>query len=265
MIRKLLVDHIKNNVSDNEIAVLLSGGVDSISCAIAAHDVGKVVNSYSFQLSDNPSYDFAKGKEVSEIMGWNFTGVSVPTNDLENDWFRLRALGAKKKTHYECMWPFLYVYPKIQEKYVITGWGADGFHCVSRKGMQHWRYPKEKFDQFRDDYFLPEKTAGLKWHLTIADKYDKVMVNPYLDERVKDYFYQFTWNELNKPKQKQHIRDAFPELNRFGSIKSHLNLQLASGVDKVFETLLNNPEINFKKRKRMMDVCRDWSNGVLPI
>jgi hypothetical protein len=29
--------------------------------------------------------------------------------------------------------------------------------------------------------------------------------------------------------------------------------------------LLNNPEINFNNRKRMMDISRDWSNGVLPI
>ena len=91
------------------------------------------------------------------------------------------------------------------------------------------------------------------------------MVNPYLDERVKDYFYQFTWDELNKPKQKQHIRDAFPELKKFGNIKPHLNLQLASGVDKVSETLLNSPEINFRNRKRIMDVCKDWSHGVLPV
>ena len=114
MIKSLLTDHIKDNVPDSEVAVLLSGGVDSISCAIAAHDVGKIVNSYSFELFNNTSYDHFKAKEVSEIMGWNFTGVSVPTNDLENDWFRLRDLGAKNKTHYECMWPFLYVYPKIK-------------------------------------------------------------------------------------------------------------------------------------------------------
>ena len=264
MIKGLLIDHIRDNAPDNEIAVLLSGGVDSISCALAAHDAGKIINTYSFFVNE-PSYDYFKAKEISEIIGWNFTGVSVPTNDLENDWFRLRDLGAKKKTHYECMWPFLYVYPKIQEKYVITGWGADGYHGVSKKAVMHYKHPKEKFDQFRDDYFLPEKTAGLKWHLTIADKYDKVMVNPYLNEKVKDYFYQFTWDELNKPKQKQHIRDAFPELKKFGNIKPHLNLQLASGVDKVFETLLNSPEINFRNRKRIMDVCKDWSHGVLPV
>ena len=158
MIKSLLTDHIKDNVPDNSAAILLSGGIDSLSCAIAAHNIGKIVNSYSFFVNE-PSYDYFKSKEVSEIMGWNFTGVSVPTNDLENDWFRLRALGAKKKTHYECMWPFLYVYPKIKETYVLTGWGADGYHGVSKKAVMHYKHPKEKFDQFRDDYFLPEKTA----------------------------------------------------------------------------------------------------------
>ena len=85
-----------------------------------------------------------------------------------------------------------------------------------------------------------------------------------LNEKVKDYFYQFTWDELNKPKQKQHIRDAFPELDKF-KIKPHLNLQLASGIDKVFEGLLNNNKINFRNRKRVMDMCRDWSKGVLNV
>ena len=40
MIGKLLADHIKNNVPDSEIAVLLSGGVDSLSVAFAAADLG---------------------------------------------------------------------------------------------------------------------------------------------------------------------------------------------------------------------------------
>ena len=142
MIKNLLLDHIRDKAPDNEIAVLLSGGADSISCALAAHDVGKIINSYSFHLDTHETYDFHKAKEISEIMGWNFIGVSVPTNNLENDWFRLVGLGCKKKTHFECVWPFLYVYPKIIEKYVLTGWGADGYHGVSKKAVMHYKHPK---------------------------------------------------------------------------------------------------------------------------
>ena len=38
-----------------------------------------------------------------------------------------------------------------------------------------------------------------------------------------------------------------------------LNLQLASGVDDVFLTLLDNKKINFNNRQRIMDICRDWN------
>ena len=68
-----------------------------------------------------------------------------------------------------------------------------------------------------------------------------------------------------KPKQKYFVRKDFTELKKLGTIKSHQNLHLNAGIDKLFEKLLNNPEINFKNRKRMMDVSKDWSTGVLPI
>ena len=66
MIRKLLEDHIKNNVPDNEIAVLLSGGVDSISVALSAHYAGKEVHGYSFHLDTHESYDFKKARELNK-------------------------------------------------------------------------------------------------------------------------------------------------------------------------------------------------------
>ena len=66
------------------------------------------------------------------------------------------------------------------------------------------------------------------------------------------------YNQLNENEQKGYVRKAFTKLKMFGKIKPHTNLHLGSGIDKLFETLLNNDEINKKGRKRMMDVCRDW-------
>ena len=66
-----------------------------------------------------------------------------------------------------------------------------------------------------------------------------------------------SWKELNKPRQKEPVRADFPELEEFGRIKQHQNLHLNAGVDKLFSQLIDNPEINFNKRERMMDVCRD--------
>ena len=48
MIKDLLINHIRDNVPDSRVAVLLSGGVDSISVGLAAQRAGKEVHAYSF-------------------------------------------------------------------------------------------------------------------------------------------------------------------------------------------------------------------------
>jgi asparagine synthetase B (glutamine-hydrolysing) len=254
--------------------VLLSGGVDSLSVALAAHNVGIKVIAYSFHLEGNESYDFKTAQKFSEQMGWTFKPTIVPTDNLEEDWHTLVKMGCKKKTHFECVFPFLYVYPNITEEYVLTGWGADGYFGTSKKAQMRYgseegnrRYkeyfkknPKniKTFDEARDIYFLPDNSAGLKWHNKVVEMYNKKHITPYLHPTVKEYFYQFNWKELNKPVQKHHIRRAFTELENFGIIRPHTNLHLGAGINVLFETLLNNSEINFRGRKRVMDVCRDW-------
>ena len=257
MIDKLICENISNNVLDDDVAVLLSGGVDSISVALAAQSLGKNIHAYSFYLDNYENYDYNKAYEISKVHGWKFTGIVIDTSKLEEDWYRLVELGCKKKTHYECVYPFMYVYPKIKEKYVLSGWAADGYFGVSKKALINYKHTKEKFDEFRDNYFLPENQAGYLWHKKISDKYDKIFITPYLTKKVRDYFYSMDWYELNEPYQKHHVRTA---VNIDKDVKKHLNLQLESGVNVLFETLLNNRKINFKNRNRMLDVYSDWKN-----
>ena len=186
MIKQLLETQIKNQIPTKKCAVLLSGGVDSLSVALAAHNVGKEVIAYSFHLEGNESYDFKTAQKFSEQMGWTFKSTAVPTDNLEEDWHTLVKLECKKKTHFECVFPFLYVYPNITEEYILTGWGADGYFGVSKKAQM--RYGSEKgnkrykdffkntphniktFDEARDIYFLPDNSAGLKWHNKLFKK-----------------------------------------------------------------------------------------------
>ena len=118
MIRDLLINAI--HIETPHCALLLSGGVDSISAGLAAHYAGKKVHAYSFRLDMHNSYDIQKAEEVAKYMDWEFTPIVVPTDNLEQDWITLANLGCKKKTHFECVFPFLYVYPHIIEKYVVT-------------------------------------------------------------------------------------------------------------------------------------------------
>lgn len=258
MIDKLLENEIRQASSSDKVAVLLSGGVDSISVAFAAQRLGKRIHAYSFCLDTHESYDYAKAKEISQICDWEFTGVKVPTNNLVQDFHRLVELDCRKKTHFECVYPFLYVYPEIEETEVLSGWAADGYYGISKKAMIHFKHTQELFDKFRDDYFAPDMCAGYKWHKKVADMHSKKFITPYLTDSVKHFFYSMSWNDLNRPYQKHHIRDAFDEFKLIGKVKNHLNLQINGGIIPLFETLIDNKDINFKNRKRVMDICRDW-------
>ena len=218
LIKDLLVDHIKNNVPDSEIAVLLSGGVDSVSVGLAAESAGKEVHAYSFYLNGAPSYDFIKAAEVAHKRNWNFTPIVVPTENLIEDWHRLVELNCRKKTHFECVFPFLYVYPEIEENYVLTGWGADGYFGPSKKAMMRYSSYKKKrnyvkycqdhnqkrlnWNEFRLAY-LDGDCAGLKEHTNLATKHNKIHVTPYLDADIRKLLMSKSYEELNKPKQKQ--------------------------------------------------------------
>ena len=267
MIDELIIDQINQQTVDKNVAVLLSGGVDSLSVAFAANRMGKKITAYTFHLQDNPSYDATKAAEVAKLMGWDCNIIVVPTNNLQNDFQRLvKEVRCKKKTHFECCFPFLYVYPEIKEQVVLSGWAADGYYGISKKAMLHYGpgKSKEKFDEFRDNYFDINNQAGYLWHELIARNNKKQLITPYLSMTIKDFFYNKTWEELNKPFQKHHVVNAFEEFKKF-KFKKHINLQLGAGVDKLFETLLEDKFINFKFRKRVMDICRDWSNMSDPI
>jgi len=258
-IDSILTNLVSDLVPENDVALLLSGGVDSMSVGFSAHRLGKKITAYTFKTDKHDSYDYNKAKEVADKMNWDFVGVVIPTENLKEDFFKLlNEHNCIKKTHFECLYPFLYVYPRIKEQYVLSGWAADGYYGLSKKAMINYRHSLELLNQFRDDYFKPENRAGYCWHERLAKKHNKVFCSPYLSNEIKEFFYSKDWQTINKPQQKIHVRTSFGKFKLFGDIKNHLNLQIDSQINKVFEALISDEEINFKNRTRIMDICKDW-------
>jgi asparagine synthetase B (glutamine-hydrolysing) len=264
VMRKAIPEH------ENTVAVLLSGGMDSVSLALSAQRIGKHVHAYSFYCDDSPSYDSLKAQDVSNEFGFAFTPINVPTDNLRFDFVRLANIYlCEKKTHFETTFPMMYVIPEIQERIVLVGIGADGHFGMSKSAMMHHIRPKEKFDKLRHTVFHgpnnPNRTDGGPVHPTSDRRFLQMLCNenerrllmPYTFTEIFDYFIQFEWDEINKPQQKYLVRKCYPELESL-KIKPHLNYQLVSGVSTAFERLLDDPEINFANRSRIMDICRDW-------
>ena len=65
-------------------------------------------------------------------------------------------------------------------------------------------------------------------------------------------------NKINKRIVSEHgiSEDEFKLIK---NVKKHLNLQIDCGIVELFETFIENKDINFRGRKRIMDICRDWN------
>lgn len=273
MFDQILKEIVAREVPEDEVAVLLSGGIDSISVALTAHRMGKKVTAYTFHLEGQESYDSKKANQVAKTFGWDIVDVAVPKTGLVPAWKRLAyKYGCRKKTHFECIYPFLFVLPLIKEKKVLTGWGADGWYGLSKKAQCNKKYRVKKsiegLNKFRDDYFGMDSVAGHKQLKIVASHYDLTVVMPYINEpTVEEFFRSKDWFECSDgaqvagSKQKSIVRRCFQqELEQIGTVSPHANLQMCSGINVLFDQLLENTEINFRGRGRLMDVARDWAS-----
>lgn len=238
-VRKVLLDEI-GRLPGNDVAVLLSGGIDSLACALAAKHLGKKVTAYSFTLNGHVSTDFQGARTVSREFGFQFRPVILPTDmpSLVRDLMDLADLGAKSKTDYECGWPVLRTFREVKEQAIITGHGADGHFCISKKGMIH--YKDTRIDEFRVGLFGNPRYAQQTLLRAETSRLGKTLCLPFLSDAMVREFAGTTWHEVNKPKQKQPILDAFPQEFARVKVRPHINLQLGdSGIAQHFYKLLD--------------------------
>ncbi len=250
---------ISTQVPDETVALLLSGGVDSLSLGFAAEAAGKKVHAYTFKMLHVLNEDAVSAALAAAALGWEHTVVDVDPLGIEGDFLDLaRVYRGESKARFECAWPILHLAPRIAEKFVLSGIAADGHFGLSKRAMIHCRRPKKKFDAYREEYFTAPNPAGQKHERAILLAHGKNRVAPYLTAAVRDLFGALSWDEINRPRQKQVTLDAFPEGFAQVKVRPHANLQLVAGIPAIFETLLLNPRLNFKGRTRVLDLCRDW-------
>lgn len=240
-VKSILINEL-NGIKEKEVAVFLSGGIDSASVALTALELGKTVTAYSFTLDGHVSSDFSRARHFSSLFKMGFTPVFLPTDikSLMTDvCFLINHLGLKKKSDIECTWPMIYAINKVKENVILTGACADGHFCISKKGMIHYRHSLDKIDAFRRALFNNPNYAQVKTLNDYCISINKTIIAPYYSNAMHKAFLGHTWDAVNKPKQKQPILDAFPE--QFARIKTypHTNLQLGdSGIAQHFTKLL---------------------------
>ena len=235
-VREVLLAEARE-VPDERVALLLSGGIDSSALLFSLLSVGKKVTAYTFMLDGRLSTDFKVARQTAKTFGVDFVPVFLPTSIdiLKRDLFRLANLGARKKTQFECFWPMLYAYETVRERAVFSGLNAGLHFCLTKKGMIHQRHDMEAFR--RRAYSLTNLSQE-DLHNRFAASLGKQAIGPYRSKRFETVFSGSTWNDLNKPKPKQPIYDAFPrETQRVKIYKADYQLG-DSGIQAHFLRLL---------------------------
>lgn len=254
---------VRSFAGDGEkVALLLSGGIDSVSVAFALEEESIPFKAYTFKMAGIQSEDFDRSRKLCSDRGWECEAIEISVDDttLKRDFLTLiRKFGCDSKIRIETSFPFLHVVPKISETIILSGVGADEYFGISKEEMIHYRFPRETFDAYRRQSLGSGTSTGLlPGGKAICESLGKVWAAPYLVPEVSEHFLRYGWEELNKPKFKQPIIDAFPEqFARYGYQKRR-NLQTESGTSSEFERLLRT-SLNVKKRTRILDLVKDYA------
>ena len=246
----------------NSVALCLSGGIDSVALLFTLQKANKLITVYSFTLSDVESYDYQVAKQLSDMFNLKFIGIKLSTNvdDLKADVQILHDIyGCRKKTEYECVWPFLSLYPKVSESVVVTGLGAEGHFGTTKSCAIHY---KNDLDVFRNQFFSNSNVSEIHQHKLLANKYFKDLWFPFLTKDIRSLFIGTSWDSINKPHLKQIILDAFQDdfENLPITLKS-ANLQLNSGISKHFEKLLQT-DWNVRNYKSVVGIFNQVNKGM---
>jgi asparagine synthetase B (glutamine-hydrolysing) len=217
-------------IPEKPIAVATSGGIDSSALVLAALDAGKKVTVASFSFSHESS-DFKAARALAKTFDLFFLPVLLQRNEAaiaHEVRHLIEAWGVRKKAAVECLWPFLAAIRTVKGAgldSLVVGSAADGHFALSKKAMIHHRYPKEKFQAFRKAYFENPDAAQVATLGSIGAASGVRILAPYHSREVFDVYSDSSWDDLNKPRQKEAIRREFPELDAL-KIARHTNLQL---------------------------------------
>lgn len=245
----------------NDVALLFSGGTDSLTCLYSLFDRGIRPTLYTFYMEGVPSMDLDVSKKVAEHYDLSHKIVPIPQNvdALQRDvLYIVNNLPVDRKTNIQCVYPFLYVLPHVSESVVVSGICADDLFGSSKGASIKGSKDKVAFDRLRSTAFESlNSSAYLPIKTLVETVYKKKLITPYRDDEIVNYLMGFSWEQLNKPKQKQLSIDAFSDyFSELNVYRRNGSLQVVSGIRDFHKKLVDSP-LNTKNRHRVDEIYRD--------
>lgn len=254
-LRQLMMDAVDRLGSSSPI--LLSGGVDSTAILAAQLQLNERPAIYTFRLKERESTDWRTSKQIAETFDLPFYSIEIPETELVADVKRVIVqIGSSRKVWVQCAYPFLYVLPKLQADIVTKVlWGVEAGSLLGdgrQAAVQAKQMTDEEERAFRYAYWHSDRSERgvVPW----ASSYGIQMCDPYRDEALGEFLLSIPWRELQKPRPKEILQEAFPEMFSVVPFRRHASYQINSGIRELHDTLLDDPELNPGGNQRVVAV-----------
>lgn len=261
--RRLMLEAVRSESGSDEVAVLLSGGVDSTCVLLACLDAGFEVHAYTFYLKGHESQDVRASRRICGDLGIGLTESVVPysIDSLVADTRRIvREFGTTRKTAVQCIHPFLYVVPDVKERDVFSGLYADDLWGTSRKGNQEGHSGEARFRAYRQRQ-LTQQDYSCVYIKKCFERAGKSLHMPFVSSGVSEYLLSLSWDDMNRPKPKALAVRAYAEhFSKHDWYRKNSNLQVNSGIREYHDLLLRT-ELNTRGLKSVTGIYNDIANG----
>ena len=243
-----LINNYLSQLKGQDVALLFSGGLDSLSLLFSCLDLGIKPHLYTFKLNGNDSTDYITSKRLAEELDLEFTCITMPceTNTLVVDVFHIvRDFKVRKKTQIQCIHPFLYIADVVSENIILTGLCADDLYGSSRKMQELGRKDSRLFYEKRLEKHQDLTSSSYIFIKELFESKGKTFIAPYKDsEDLVEFILSKDLHELHSPKQKNVMyQDYKLELDKYSLYRRNSNLQVNSGLREFHDKLLNT-ELN---------------------
>lgn len=254
---------------DGPFGVLMSGGLDSHAVLFSLLELGhkpKDITIYSVTMEDHESRDFKSARNTAKVFGIPFSPVLLPRclDTLKRDMVEnVDLLQTRSKVEVEAFWAIRRCIDQGKEKSMTGGLAADIYFALSKTGCMHYR-------DCIDDYRIPkfEKVIGPTSQTSKLKKYcrslDREWISPWVTRGMLKEFIGTSWDDVNKPKQKQPIRTQFADYLEQVKIFNHTDMHKGdSGIAGHFEALLDDEEWNAHGGKSVVGIYNRVIKGEL--
>ena len=257
--RKIIDDFLEEKIRDkNSVAILFSGGLDSLSLLLSCLDIGIKPVLYTFFLESYEYSDIKSSRNIAKIFGLKLIEIPIKQdlktliNDVE---YIVTNFNTYKKSAVQCVHPFLYAEKLIKEKYVLSGLCADDLYGTS-KHMSILSKNYEEFQRKRLDIISDETSSGYRYIKSIF--HNKIFIAPYKEcRKLIDYFMSLDYKSMNSPKQKYVTYSAYRnEIDRYKLYRRNENLQCASKIREYHDSLLKT-DLNTNNYKIVTPIYRN--------